>query len=91
MTLNSLSKKYQTCASNRPRMTDNNDEREQSKPWEHIHIDWMYKPEHDEILIIADAASGWIEAFPCPDRPTHSVIKSLCTVSSRFGVPLLTQ
>ena len=79
--------KCHTCASNRPRMTDNKDKWEQSKPWERIHIDWLYKPEYGEILIIADAGSRWIEAFSCPDRSTPSVIKCLRTVFSRFGVP----
>lgn len=56
--------------------------------FERLHIDWAYVSELSiNVLIIVDAGSGWIEAFPTSSRETKYVIKSLRTVFSRFGVP----
>ena len=50
-------------------------------------MDWLYEAEHGNILIIADAGSGWVEAFPCTDRSTRYVVRCLRTLFSRFGIP----
>ena len=50
-------------------------------------MDWGYVKDVGIILIIVDAGSGWIEAFPCRDRSSNSVIKCLRTVFTRFGIP----
>ena len=50
-------------------------------------MDWLYEAEHGNILIIADAGSGWLKAFPCTDRSTRNVVRCLRTIFSRFGIP----
>ena len=60
------------CSKNRPRLTDSTDEWEDCAPWERLHMDWLHEAEHGSI---ADAGSGWLEAFLCTDR------------STRFGIP----
>ena len=39
-------------------------------PWSRVHIDWAYTKEAGEILIIADAMTGWLEAIQCRDKAT---------------------
>ena len=75
------------CSKNRPRLTDSTNEWEECAPWERLHMDWLYEAEHGNILIIADAGSGWLEAFPCTDRSTRNVVRCLQTIFSRFGIP----
>lgn len=58
-------------------------------PFQNVHIDWAYVKEAGNVLIAVDSFSGWIEAFPCKDRSTDNVIRSLRTVFTRFGVPEL--
>ena len=55
-------------------------------PFQRLHVDWAYVKNVGEILIIVDAASGWIEAFPMRDRSSKLVIECLRTVFTRFGV-----
>ena len=50
-------------------------------------MDWLYEAEHGNILIIANAGSGWLEAFPCTDRSTRNVVRCIRTIFSRFGIP----
>ena len=57
------------------------------KPFERLHADWAHVSKVGNVLVIVEAASGWIEAFPFNDRKTTSVISSFNTVISRFGVP----
>ncbi len=75
------------CNRTRPQLKDSNDTWSECNPWERIHIEWLNKPDHGEILVIVDAGSGWIEAFPCTDRSTRTVIRCLRNVFARFGVP----
>ena len=46
-------------------------------------------PEAGLVLVVVDAGSGWIEAFPTRDRSSGTVIKCLRTIFTRFGVPEL--
>ena len=75
------------CSKNRPRLIDSTDKWEECAPWERLHMDWIYEAEHGNILIIAEAGSGWLEAFPCTDRSTRNVVRCLRTIFSRFGIP----
>ena len=77
----------QQCATHRPNTSTTLDKWPLSGVWERLHIDWLHLPAYGDILIIVDAGTGWIEAFLCPDRSTKSVIKSLRTVFTRFGIP----
>ena len=49
-------------------------------------MDWAHVKGIGDVLILVDAGSGWIEAFPMCDRTSASVIKCLRTVFTRFGV-----
>ena len=50
-------------------------------------MDFAHITDVGNILIIADAGSGWIEASRCPDRSTPTVVKILANLFSRFGIP----
>lgn len=77
-----------TCARLRPRLLKSRDIwPPASAPFQRIHMDWAFVPEAGNILIVVDAFSGWIEAFPSKDRSADSVLKCLRTVFCRFGVP----
>lgn len=56
-------------------------------PFERIHADWCHIPDVGNLLIVVDAASGWIEASLPQQRTTANVIDSLSAIFSRFGVP----
>ncbi len=58
-----------------------------AKPFERMHMDFGYIKDVGNLLVIVDAASGWIEAFICKDRSSQSVIRCLRTIFCRFGVP----
>ena len=75
------------CNQHRPRLNDCTDKWSECKPWERLHMDWLYDAEYGNILVIADAGSGWLEAFPCTDRSTRNVVRCLRTIFSRFGIP----
>ena len=75
------------CSNNRPRPTDYTDKWEESALWVRLQTDWLFESEKGNILIIADAGSDWLEAFPCTDRSTRIVVRCLQTIFSRFGIP----
>jgi hypothetical protein len=51
-------------------------------------MDWAYVQGRGNILIIVDAGSGWVEAFPCNERTAGEVIKCLRNCFCRFGAPM---
>ena len=59
----------------------------ETAPWTRVHIDWGHHSRTGNILIIADAMSGWVEAIQCANRTTATVIHSLRELFARFGVP----
>ena len=77
------------CTLKKPRIVDNTHKWKDCDPWERLHMDWLYSSTHGEVLIIADAGSGWLEAFQCKDRASSTVIECLREIFSRFGVPTL--
>lgn len=79
--------KCHTCNETRPRMGRSVDKWPKAKPFERMHMDWAYIRGECNLLIIVDAGSGWIEAFPLKNRQTSSVISCLRSVFSRFGIP----
>ena len=60
-----------------------------SAPFERLHMDWADIPSVGNVLIIVDAGSGWMEAFPTKDRTSGTVIKCLRAVFTRFGIPVV--
>jgi hypothetical protein len=75
------------CMTLRPRVQKQNDTWPEADAWERVHIDWAYIKKQGNVLIVVDAGSGWIEAFPCSDRSSANVIKCLSATFSRFGIP----
>ena len=61
----------------------------ESEPWSRIHIDWAQHKSLGNVLVIADAFSGWLEASVCSSRTTSTVINCLRSLFARFGVPRL--
>jgi len=57
------------------------------QPWSRLHMDWAHTSQTGNVLILADANSGWLEAAICRNRQTTTVIDFLRAVFARFGVP----
>ena len=55
--------------------------------WEKLHMDWGYFKDQATILVILDAGSGWIEAFPAGNRASETVKIYLSQIFARFGIP----
>ena len=55
--------------------------------WERLYIDWGYAKDQSNILVIVDAGSGWIEAFPAGNRTSETVKLYLSQIFARFGIP----
>ena len=56
--------------------------------WERLHMDWGYvKDQGNNLLVIVDAGSGWIEAFPAGNRTSETVKIYLSQIFARFGIP----
>ena len=58
-----------------------------TKPWSHIHIDFAGPFMNHMFLIIIDAGSKWIEAFPMLTSTSKATIQHLKTLFSQFGLP----
>ena len=50
-------------------------------------MDWGYVIDQGNILVILDAGSSRIEAFPAGNRTSHSVKVHLSQIFARFGIP----
>ena len=50
-------------------------------------MDWDYVKDQGNILVIVDAGSGWIEAFPAGNRTSETVKIYLSQIFARFGIP----
>ena len=55
--------------------------------WERLHMNWGYVKDQGNILVIVDAGSGWIEAFPVGNRTSETVKIHLSQIFARFGIP----
>ena len=64
----------------RPHVQKQNHTWPEAEPWERLRIDWAYIKDQGNILIIVDAGTDWIEAFPCTDRSSLNVIKFLSAI-----------
>ena len=54
--------------------------------WERLHIDWGYAKDQGNIIVIVDAVSGWMEAFPAGNRTSETVKVYLNQIFARFGI-----
>jgi len=59
----------------------------ENNTWSRVHIDWAYCRGQGNLLIIADAYSGWLEAILCKNRETTTVVNCLRSIFARFGIP----
>ena len=50
-------------------------------------MDWGYVKDQGNILVIIDAGSGWIEAFPVGNRTSETVKIYLSQIFASFGIP----
>ena len=55
--------------------------------WERLHMELGYAKDRGNILVIVDASSGWIEAFPAGNRTSETVKLYLSQIVARFGIP----
>ena len=79
--------KCHICNEIRPKFERNVDQWPKAGVFQRIHLDWAYIRGECNLLMVVDAGSGWIEAFPLQNRQTSSVISCLRSVFSRFGIP----
>ena len=55
--------------------------------WERLHMNWGYVKGKGNTLVVADAGSGWIEAFPARNRTSETVNIYLSQIFARFRIP----
>ena len=60
---------------------------EEAEVGERLHSDWGYVKDQGNILVIANAGSSWIEAFPAGNRTSQTVKVHLSQIFARFGIP----
>ena len=58
-----------------------------TRPWARIHIDFAGPLDDRMYLIIVDAHSKWIEAFPMTSTTATKTIQILRTTFARYGIP----
>ena len=58
-----------------------------SRPWVRLHLDFAGPLENQMFLILIDAHSKWIEAFPTTNSTLTTVIRYLRATFARFGLP----
>ena len=65
--------KCKKCQLNRPSLGKTVSTWPVADVWERLHMDWGYVKDQGHILVIVDAGSGWIEAFPAVNRTSETV------------------
>ena len=79
--------KCKNCQLNRPSLGKTVSTWPEADVWERLHMDWGYVKDQSNILVIVDAGSGWIEAFPAGNRTSETVKIYLSQIFARFGIP----
>ena len=79
--------KCKNCQMNRPSLGKSVSTWPEADFWEQFHMDWGYANDQGNILVIVDAGSGWIEAFPAGNRTSETVKIYLSQIFARFGKP----
>ena len=59
----------------------------EAEVWEKLYMDWGYIEDQGNILVIVDAGSCLIEAFPAGKRTSQTVKVHLNQIFARFGMP----
>ena len=78
--------KCKNCQLNRPSLGKTVSTWPEAKVWERLQMDWGYVRDQGNILVIVDAGSGWIDAFPEGIR-TSETVKIYVSMFARFGIP----
>ena len=79
--------KCKECQENRPSLAKTVSTWPEAEVWERLHMEWGYVKDQDNILVIVDAGSGSIEAFPVGNRASQTVNVLLSQIFARFGIP----
>ena len=79
--------KRKNCQLNRPSLEKTVSAWPEADLWERLHMDWGYAKDRGNILVIVDAGSGRIEAFPAGNRTSETVKIYLSQIFARFGIP----
>ena len=77
--------KWKECQENGPSLGKTVSTWPEADVWERLHIDWGYVK--DQILVIVDAGSGWIESFPAGNGTSQTVKVHLSQIFERFEIP----
>ena len=80
-------RKCKNCQLNRPSLGTAVSTWPEADVWERLHMDWGYVKDQGNILVIVDAGSGWIEAFPAGNRTSETVETYLSQIVARLGIP----
>ena len=75
------------CQINRPSLGKTVSTWPEAEVWERLHMDWGYVKDQGNIIVIVDAGSGFIEAFPAGKRTQETVKIYLSQIFARFGIP----
>ena len=79
--------KCKECQEHRPSLGKTVSTWPEAEDWERLHTDWGYVEDQGNILVIVDAGSGWIEAFPAGNGTSQTVKVYLSQIFARFGIP----
>ena len=79
--------KCKNCQMNRPSLGKTVSSWPEADVWERLPMNWGYVQDQGNILVIVDAGSGWIEAFPVGNRTSETVKIHLSQIFARFGIP----
>lgn len=58
------------------------------QPWQRVHVDYLGPFCNVYILVIVDAHTKWVEAYPTHDITSATTIRLLQETFSRFGLPI---
>ena len=58
-----------------------------TRPWARIHLDYAGPFQSHYFLVLIDAHSKWIEAFPATSPSSNVTIELLRPVFAQFGIP----
>ena len=58
-----------------------------TRPWSRVHIDYAGPVFNHMFLVVIDAHSKWIEAFPMKSTTSQATIQRLRTLFAQFGIP----
>ena len=78
--------KCNECQENRPSLWKTVSSWTNAEVWERLRMDWGYVKDQGNILVIVDAGSGWIEAFPARNRTSQTVKVHLSQIFARFWI-----